>query len=100
MVSLGPLICRLLPPGNGKVLLARSQRVLNQYLVFALPAGVQPLFGEPADYLGYGDMTGSLQDHLMKDDEPLRVLLSVPHPLQLLPQLPTNLRLTLPLSTS
>ena len=88
MVSLGPVLLRLLPSGDSKVLLARSQRVLDQHRVFALPPGVQPLFDAPADRLGYGDMTGSLQDHRLNVDEPLQVPPSLPHPLQILPQRP------------
>ena len=73
MVSLGPVLCRLLPPGDGKVLLACPQRVLSQHCEFAFPPGVQPLFDAPADRLGCGDMTGLFKDHQLKDNEPLQV---------------------------
>ena len=88
MVSLGPVLRRLLPLDDGKVLLAWPQCVFDQHRVFALPPGVQPLFDAPTDRLGCGDTMGSLQDHRLKDDEPLRVPPSFPHPLQLLPQRP------------
>ena len=88
MVSLGLVFRCLLPPGDSKVLLTHSQRFLNQHRIFALPPGVQPLFDAPADRLGYGDMTGSLQDHRLNVDEPLQVPPSLPHPLQIPPQRP------------
>ena len=86
MVILGVVLRRLLPPGDGMVLIACLQCVFNQHHVFVLPPGVQTLFDAPTDCLGCGDMMGSLQDHCMKDNEPLQVLLSVPYPLQLPPQ--------------
>ena len=88
MVSLGPVLHRLLPTGNGKVLLAGPQGVLDQHHVLALPPGVKPFFNVTRDRLGCGDMTGSFQYHRLEDDEPLRVPPSVLHPVQLLPQRP------------
>ena len=88
MVSLGPVLLRLLLPVYSKVLLACLQGAFDQHHVFALPPGVQPLFDAPMDRLGCGDMAVSLKDDRLKDDEPLRVPPSVPHPLQLLPQCP------------
>ena len=52
MVCLGPVILRLLPPGDGKILLACPPFVFDQHRVFALSPGVQPLFNAPTDHLG------------------------------------------------
>ena len=48
----------------------------------AYPPGVQYLLDPPTDLLGRDDATGSLQDHHMKDDEPLQVPQSAPHSTQ------------------
>ena len=88
MVSLGPVLRRLLPLGNGKVLLAGPHGIFGQHRMLAFPPGIQPFFYSMSDRLGFGNMTGSLQDHCLEDDEPLRVPPSIPHPLHLLPQRP------------
>ena len=44
---------------------------------------IHPLFYPTSNCLGYDDMSGSLQDHRLEDDEPLRGSLSVPHPSQI-----------------
>ena len=53
-----------------------------------LQLGAQYLLYTLTDGLGCGDMTGSLQDHCLKDDEQLGVPQSVPHPLELRPHHP------------
>ena len=40
--------------------------------------------------MGCSDVLGLLQDHRLKDDEPLQVSQSVPHPPQLLPERPNK----------
>ena len=86
MVSLGPVLRRLLPPGDSEVLLAGPHGIFNQHRMLAFPPGVQPFFYATSGCLGCGDMTGSLQDHLLEDDEPIRAPPSVRHPVHLLPQ--------------
>ena len=86
MVYLCPVICRLLPLGDGEVLCARAQDVLDKHPIFAVLPSVQALHCPPSDSMGYGDMLVSLQYHLLEDDEPLRVPLSVPHPPHLSPK--------------
>ena len=90
MVRLCPVLHRLLPLGNGEILPTRSQRVLYQHDMISLRLGVQPHSDSLTDGLGCGDMTGSLQDYRLEEDEPLRVSPSVPHPLHLLPQRPNE----------
>ena len=50
--------------------------------------GVEPLPDPPPYRVGWGDILRSLQDHRLKDDEPLRVPLSVPLPTHLFNQGP------------
>ena len=73
MVSLYPVLCRLVCLVNGEVLCARAQSVQYQYRVLRLCPGVELLLNYPSDDMGCGDMSGLLQDHFLKDDEPLQV---------------------------
>ena len=85
MIRLCPVLRRLLPAGDGEVLCACVQGILYKHTIFALLPSVQSLPYLPSDDVGYGDMSGLLQDHILEDDEPLRVPLYVPHPDKLLP---------------
>ena len=62
MVSLGPVLRRLLPPGHGKVLLARPEGVSNKRCMLSLPPGVETFRDPSSDCMGCGDVTGSFQD--------------------------------------
>ena len=82
---------RLFPPGDGELLNARAQGVLDKHPMLAVPPSVQALLYPPSDGVGCGDMLGLFQYHRLKNDEPLKVPLSVLHPLSSSPSIPTNL---------
>ena len=65
---------------------AHVQGLLYQYPMAPCLPVVQPLLDPLSNLLGCGDLIGLLQDHRLKDDEPLRVPQSVPHPAQLFHQ--------------
>ena len=65
---------------------ARAQGILDQRTMTTCLPGVNPLLNPLSDCVGCGDMMGLLQDHRLKENEPLRVPQSVPHPTQLLHQ--------------
>ena len=91
MVSLCLVLRRLLPSGGGDIFPARLQHVLHQHGMLPLCPGVQPLSDVLTDGLVCGDMLVLLQDHRLKDDEPLQVPQTVQNPLELHPQLPDEL---------
>ena len=68
MVRLSPVLRRLLPPGNIEIFPLRLQRFLYQHRMLPLRPGVHPLSDVPTDGLGCGGMTGSLQDHRLKEN--------------------------------
>ena len=79
MVRLSLVLRRLLLPGKSEILPACPQCVLYHNGMPSLRPGVQTLSNALTDGLGCGDMTGLLQDHRLKEDEPLRVPPSVLH---------------------
>ena len=83
-----PVLCQFLPPGNGEVLCARAQGVLDKHPMFAVLPSVQALLYPPSYGVVCSDMTVSLQYHCLEDDEPLQNLLYIPHSLQLSPDRP------------
>ena len=86
MVCLSHVLLGLLSAGGDEVLCTHAQGLLHQYPMEPCLSGVQPLLSPPTDCLGCSDMRVSFQDHRLKDDEPIRVMLSVPYPAQLLHQ--------------
>ena len=76
----------LLSAGNGEVLRAHAQGLLNQHPLTPCLLGVNPLLNPPPNFVGCGDIKGLLQDHSMKYDEPLQVPQSILHPTQILYQ--------------
>ena len=90
------MLRRLLSPGGGHIVLARPEGVPDKHRMLAAPPGLQPFLYLAPDRMGCGDMAGSLQDHCLKDDEPLRVPPTIPHPLQLSAEQPDELASDLP----
>ena len=80
MVGIRLVLLELLSVGGGEIFFARVQGLLYQNPVTIFLPVVKPLLNYLPDCVGCGDMMGLLQDHLVKDDEPLRVIQSVPHP--------------------
>ena len=80
------MIIRLLPACDGEVLCTHAQGVIHEHPMMAGLPSVQPFFYPPSDAVGCGDVSDSLHDHHLEDNEPLQVPLSVPHPVQLSPQ--------------
>ena len=58
MLSLGPVLHHIFPPGDGKVLLARHEGVADKHRMLALPPGIEPFSDPTSDRMGYGDVTG------------------------------------------
>ena len=79
MVFLCPVLRQLLPPGDGEIICARAQGVLDEHPILVILPSVQELLYPPLDGVGCGDMLGSLQYHRLEYEEPLQVPLSVPH---------------------
>ena len=86
VISLCPVLLRLIPAGDGEVLFACAQGFLHKNPMTTVFPSVQPLFYPPSDGVLCGDMLVLLQDYRLEDNEPLRVLLYFPHPPQLSPQ--------------
>ena len=86
MVDICPVLLVLHSAVIGEGLLTHVQGILYQHSITTCILGVKNLLNTPPDCVGCGDMTGLLQDHRLKDDEPLRVPQSVPHPVQLFHQ--------------
>ena len=77
---------RLLSAGSGEVLLTRPHCIFYYNTVPPCLPCIQPLLNPPPYCMGCGDMTGSLQYHLLKDNGPIKVPPSELHPNQLLVQ--------------
>ena len=86
MIGLCPVILSLLSAGGGKVLHTSAQSLLHQHPVLACFPGVEPLLDTPPDCVVCGYISVSLQDHFLKENEPLRVPPSFPYPTQLFNQ--------------
>ena len=63
MVSLCPVLRRLLPLGNIEVLCARVQGVLDEHPMLAVLPSAQALLYPPSDGVGCSDMLGFLHYH-------------------------------------
>ena len=83
VVCLCPVLRRLLSLGGGQIVLARPEGVPDKHCMFAGPPGLQPFLYPASDRMRWRDVAGSLYDHHLEDDEPLRVPPTVSHPLQL-----------------
>ena len=86
MVDLSPVLLVLLSAGGSGVLRAHVQGLLYHHPMAPCLPGVHSLLNPPSDYLGCGYMIGSLQNHRLKDNEPLQVPQYVPHPVQIFHQ--------------
>ena len=85
VVSLSPVLLRLLPAGGGEVLHTSTQRLLHKNPMSPGLPGVKSLFNPPLYSVGSSYMTGYLQYHCLEDNKLLQVPLSVPYPTQILP---------------
>ena len=80
MLGLSLVLLGLVSAGEGEVLRARAQGLLYQNPMAPYLPGVQPLLSPRSYSLGCGAVTSLLQDHCLKDNEPLQVTHYVPHP--------------------
>ena len=61
MVGMGPVLCRLFPPGGGKVFLTRPEDVADKHRMLAFPPGIEPFRDPTSDCMGCGDVAGLFQ---------------------------------------
>ena len=83
VVCLCPVLRRILSPGGGQIVIARPEGVPDKHRMLAGLPGLQPFLYPAPDCMGCIDVVGSLHDHRLEDNEPLRVPPTVPHPLHL-----------------